>query len=444
MTEHQPRPAHSRFGGSSCSRWMSCPGSVALIASVPPSPDSPYAAEGTVAHKLGELCLSEDLHPRHYLGEAIHEKYPNIVVTAEMCDAVVVYLNAVLTEKAQTRTGELYVEHSFDLSIAKGDAYGTNDALIYHPETGRLVIFDYKHGAGVSVTAEDNAQLKFYAAGAAFSRDDWKVTSIKLVIVQPRARDADEIGAIREWEFDTLDLFEFMEQAGAAIALAKRAKIIHDTDSHTPFAREKAEEFKTYLQTGDHCRWCDAGGAGVCPIRDGGVLQEIEKLDTTLAFAGVQDISPSALPEINSSYDPATLGAILAGIEALSGWGSQIRDYIQGQLQSGVKVPGWKLVETQARRKWAAADEDVAGYLALSHDIDMDALLPRKLVTIGEAERLLKAALPADKLKEAKEDLTLRFTIKESSGVTLAPDSDKRPAVDAVERAFAGVNTDGL
>ena len=41
--------AHSRIvGGSTAKRVMNCPGSVALVATVPPSPPSKYADEGTL------------------------------------------------------------------------------------------------------------------------------------------------------------------------------------------------------------------------------------------------------------------------------------------------------------------------------------------------------------------------------------------------------------
>ena len=48
--------AHAKLGASSAARWLACPPSVALSATMPDTASS-YAAEGTLAHALGELAL---------------------------------------------------------------------------------------------------------------------------------------------------------------------------------------------------------------------------------------------------------------------------------------------------------------------------------------------------------------------------------------------------
>ena len=410
---------HSRFGGSSADRWLNCPGSTALIATLPPRPDSVYAAEGTAAHELARLCLTRDQHPTLYLGETLE----GFVVTQEMCDAVVVYLNAVDTEKARTKTAELYVEQGFVLQIdsaADGEVFGTNDAMVYHPSEGRLVVFDYKHGVGVSVSAEDNAQLKFYAAGAVFSKPEWKLSELILCIVQPRARslallpdDADpELKrGIQKWPMDVLELMEFQGDVNEAIA--------------------KAAAHPDEFTTGSHCKWCDA--APVCPAKEAEVLRAAQ-----LDFADMTEISTDVLPE-PKTFDTARLGQILQTGKILNDWLNQIQEYVEGLVLSGVPVEGWKAVEKIGRAKWVAADEDVAGYVDMMFGIDQDSIRPRKLVTIGEFEKLMKAA---GATKAQIDDAKLLYTIKESSGLTLAPASDKRPAVNAIAAAFEAVTID--
>jgi hypothetical protein len=51
--------AHLTFGGSAAHRWLACPGSVVLCATLPPQRESEAMAEGTRAHALLEHCLRE-------------------------------------------------------------------------------------------------------------------------------------------------------------------------------------------------------------------------------------------------------------------------------------------------------------------------------------------------------------------------------------------------
>ena len=50
----------------------------------------------------------------------------------------------------------------------------------------------------------------------------------------------------------------------------------------------------------------------------------------------------------------------------------------------------------------------------------------------------------AETRKKALDQITLDYTIKESSGTTMVPASDKRPAVDLVANALHGLNPDGM
>ena len=402
--------AHSQYGGSVIERVIACAGSAALCASVPKLPSSPYAAEGTAAHKLAEISLKEQLHPTHWLGVEME----GFVVTQEMCDAVVVYLNAVTAEQALTKEAELYVEKGFALDLPSaepGEVFGTNDALVYHPSTGRLRIFDYKHGVGVSVTADENAQLKFYAAGAVFSHPEWKLKEVILTIIQPRARDVDDLGAVRDWPMQTVDLLEFQGDINIAIWEAKGGRGV-----------------PVKLATGSHCRWCDA--AAVCPAREAEVLEAAQ-----LSFKDITMITTDDLP-IVTELDVDRLGAVLKAADLLNDWLRTVQEYVEGLLLSGTSVPGWKVVEKIGRAKWVSDENEVASYVDMMFGVDLDQILPRKLTTIGDAEKLLKAAGAG---KTEIDTFKLKFTVKDSSGLTIARNEDRRPAVNAAETAFGDV-----
>ncbi len=424
MSEHATK-AHSDFGGSVIGRVIACPGSVPLCNSVPERLSSSYADEGTFAHALGEKHLrAGNFDAQQSIGDEIESDKlaSKKIVTTEMAAAVQVYLDAVQAEMVKTEDAILLIEERFTLPISsadEGEVFGANDALVYHPSTGRMVVFDYKHGQGVSVSAEDNKQLKFYAAGAALSHPYWPIAELELVIVQPRARDADEqeIPGVKPWPMDTFELLEFVAEVEQAVAIAK-----------APGAPVAA---------GSHCRWCAA--ASVCPAKQEEVIASIG-----VDFHDIAGMSPKALPE-PKDMDTARIAKLLQGLDVLTAWANQVREYAYGLLEQGVAVPGFKLVDKIGRRKWIDNEAEIAAYIEMVYGVEGDDVMPRKLVTITEAERLIKARVTEkNERKAALDDLSLRFTLKDSGGRTMVADTDKRDAVPAGAAAdFAGVNIDG-
>lgn len=437
MSEHTR--AHSRFGGSKAERWLNCASSVGLADLVPEAP-SRYAAEGTRAHEIAAYCLQRSL--RTSRAPAVQQfiadqKWTAEEVPTDMLDAVDVYLDAVWEEVHRFNDAlhaEMRIESTFALDrldgVSPGEVFGSNDAIVYHPAHKRLVVFDYKHGAGVFVGADDNAQLKFYALGAVMDTaliQGRGVSEIELVIVQPRAFSGDG-EPVRRWSWSLIDVLDFKADIEDAIARAKRMAPFFAGAKKGEFP---AAHFAGAYATGDWCRFCPA--AAICPAKEKQALAA-----AGLDFASVTEITTESLPTVEA-LTPDKLGQVLAAIALFTEWGEQIRQHIEALLRSGQPVPGWKIVAKQARAKWIDDEQKIAGFLALQ-GVDVELVLPRKLVTITEAERLLKAELGAKEFAAAKEDMRLRYTLKESSGTTLAPASDKREAVDAVAADFGGVN----
>ena len=147
-------------------------------------------------------------------------------------------------------------------------------------------------------------------------------------------------------------------------------------------------------------------------------------------------ITADALPD-PKTYDMDRLGQILQAGQILNGWLNQVQEYVEALVLAGQPVAGWKAVEKIGRAKWVSADEEVADYADMVFGIDVEQIRPRKLTTITEAEKLLKAA---GATKAQIDDFKLRFTLKESSGLTIAPTSDRRPAVNAIADAYSGIN----
>lgn len=352
--------AHSPIGASSMHRWAECPGSIRLSKGIEKT-SSVYAEEGTKAHAVAEYYLKNQSWP--------------LQVDDEMKEAVQVYLNTIDGDRI-VYEGEGEIEHVFDLSSVYPGLFGTADFTLWQPEVKLLRVYDYKHGAGIAVEPGNNPQLMYYGLGALLSLG-YTAKEVELVIVQPRCYHPD--GPVRRWRIPSVDLVDF------AADLADYAKATEDPNAP--------------LKAGDHCRFCPA--AAICP--------EIKNKAQNKAKV---EFAPAL------SYDPKTLAETLDWLPIFEAWIKNVREFAYGEAMHGRKVPGHKLVEKVARRKWA---DEALVYGALKTILPRDQVFEESLRSPAQIEKLL----PKDQ-KGVLEPLV----IKESSGLTLVPDSDKRIEVN--------------
>jgi len=136
--------SHHPLGPSAATMWMNCPGSVALLRTVPPRPSGPAAIEGTAAHALRErLLLGAEPDPE--------------------CEMTKLLMPGVTRLRALRAAGALMlIEHRVSLDPWVPGGYGTADAVVYHRE--KLLVNDLKFGL-TPVSAENNLQLIIYALG---------------------------------------------------------------------------------------------------------------------------------------------------------------------------------------------------------------------------------------------------------------------------------------
>lgn len=309
---------HSRIGASSSDRWLNCPGSVSLADTMPPQPTSVYAAEGTAAHKLAELSLLNNTHPSSWLGETIDD----FEVDEEMVDAVGVYFDTIKADMESTPGAVLAVEKKFNLSWLHPELFGTNDACLSEP-FGLLRVYDYKHGVGIAVDAEDNSQLKMYGIGAL---ELGEFNEVELVIVQPRCKHPK--GSVRRWRITPAKLREF--------------------EGELKDAAYKATSGKGEYKAGEHCRFCPASGACVT-LRN--LVNEVA--------VGAFDVIGEDLVELPEpqKLDLPTIGKILDSEKLLFSWLESVKNYALTLAQSGTEIPGRKLVKKRAHRKWNDENE---------------------------------------------------------------------------------------
>lgn len=371
---------HSTIGASSCERWWSCPGSVALVATQPKPPPSPYAEEGTAAHELAERCLREGVAPSDLVGQAAENGYE---FTEEMAEAVVVYTSTIIQDlsDAGLRRSDLNIEKKFHLDWIDKNAFGTNDCSFGEP-FGVLRVYDYKHGAGVPVDVIGNKQMQYYALGAAEQGD---YTHIEMIIVQPRAMHPE--GTVRRWLITIDELREFEMGLAAAV--------------------ERTQHECPKLKDGKHCRFCPALAA--CP-KILARTQEVAQMDFATA---TQPVSPEEM-------DNVLLGKILKSLDIFDAWVKAVNANAQQRAEQGQKIPGYKLVNKRANRKWVDVDDVISRFETTCGE----EIFTKKIKTPAQLEKVIANEYGC-KAKEAKEMVSL-YAETPDAGVTLVAESDKR------------------
>lgn len=347
------KKAHATLGASSSHRWFECPGSIQASEGIP-NIESEYAREGSAAHSVAEVCLNGGHDAEEMIDRPIKD-FPDIECTDEMAEAVQLYLDTVRLDMKIYADAELDVEMKFDLSHIYPNCFGTNDALIYSPSARKLTVYDYKHGRGVAVEAKNNSQMLYYATGALTGKHNRGIEVIELVIVQPRC--AHEDGPVRRWTLGPVELLEFI------------------ADLQT--AAKRTEDPNPVFKAGDHCQFCPA--APTCKtLRE--KAMEIAQADFATGTGEVLVREPV-------TFKPEELAKMLREVDVLENWVKSLRAYCHMEAMNGRTIPGFKLVDRQARRKWK--NEDTVG--TAMKKLGLDGLMfNMKLKSPAQMEKLLK------------------------------------------------------
>ena len=358
---------HSNIvGGSTAKRVINCPGSVALVQKMPPKPSSKYADEGTLLHNvMAELIMSEE-PPEYYIGT----RYEDQILTFELVEEKILPALRALDIIDPEHKMEIEAETRVGFGDLLPGVFGSTDLI------GRLgnraVVLDWKFGDGVMVEVEENPQLMFYAAAAMRTpKAQWAfegVTEIECVIVQPPE--------VRRWVTTPERIAKFELELVQAV--------------------KQAEKPDAKLAVGDHCRWCAA--KPICPKMTGAVDRALKvQLD---------------------NLDAPKISAYLKNADMLEDWIKDLRALALQMLESGAKLPEYKLVAKRAIRSWS--DEEKAKVALFAYGLTESEVMETSVVSPAKAEKALKKrkiGLP--------EDLVVAI----SSGNTLASVDDPRPEV---------------
>lgn len=388
MSNALVKKAHADLGASNAHRWMNCGGSLRLTRDIPQT-TSVYAAEGTAAHTLVNRALTENLPASTWLGEEIN----GFEVNEEMAEAAQMFVDVVRVQESLDPAAIVRYEQRFSLASLNppDDMYGTADAIVIQPTMRTLVVPDFKYGKGVFVDAHENEQLMYYGLGALLDVEldrsmRGAFDQVRLIIVQPRAFSGTE-GPIREV------VVSYEELVGFATTLLRLAREAMKPDAP--------------LVPGAWCQFCRA--AGVCPA--------LKAHAVAVAQVEFEDM-PAQLPPAPEKLTDAQLVMVLNKADIIEDWLKDVRAYVIAKLERGEPVPGYKLVAKKANRKWIAPDLVLEWAKA-------NGLNPKELMTEPELE---SPAQVEKILKGTGIKLDATLYEKKSSGLTLAPEKDPRPA----------------
>jgi hypothetical protein len=388
--------AHSYLSASGAYRWMGCPGSVRLSASMPRKSSS-YASEGTAAHSVAEKVLREAKAPEFFLGQTIVADGVEFEVTEEMVEAVRAYANNVVADAQALVGSEVHVEKRFKLDWLDGlPIGGTCDAVIVQP-FGKIVVHDFKYGEGIKVDPTMNPQLMVYGLGA-IGPDGALHDDVELCIDQTRV--SPESARFTMPVKDLLDWGRNVLVPAAHAALSDDAPLNPDPE---------------------RCRFCAA--ASICPA-----LRQKAAESALVAFDPIKP-QTIVLPDV-ASLTPEQRRRVLDFADAISGFAKAVKDAAFEDLRTGRVAPeelGYKLVRGRGRRAWK--DENLVkqqfGFHAIEQRVRSPAQLEAALKELGRKPKEIEA--------------TLADYVETSAPITMAPLADKRPAVQPAALAFEGV-----
>lgn len=428
------------------------------------SESTSYADEGTKLHEVMAYIVNEDIPLNDLLThEGLDQLYTSLGLPDELFfDAVIPayrmfdeYCTYLLVE-SDDPDAELRISVEVQCEMPGIDgAFGTTDILIRAPK--RTVVWDWKFGQGVPVYASykvkrlalpseipseeiggdettvdefGNDQLCFYGRaavntfpdyfelGAEIADSSWPVD---LVICQPRI-NPDEVSS---FTVTVADLEDFRLDLVDAV-----------TEALGPSPRMKRDD-----------KWCRfAKCKSICPLHFNAPAQ---LADFGAKLAGLQMAAAASKEGVDSTihgrdferagvsrYSEA-LAAMLTLAEIVEPYINEARAQAHTFMENGGEVPGYKLVAKRAGWDSWLDEKKTDAYLARQGLSVEERRKPWASITPAVARTKLKALKGKDFDDKAKKQLEKYVKPGVSSGTTLAPADDSRPAIAATPTLIA-------
>lgn len=367
---------HALLSASGAPRWLNCPPSALVEASLPDS-TSAAAEQGTIAHALAEWKL------RRALNLSPSMKPDSTWINSEMeahTDDYLTFVQERLREARKTcKDPVTLIEQRLDYSHLVPGGFGTADCLIIAEPL--LQIIDFKYGQGVLVEAENNPQLALYAIGALHAFDTlYEISEVAVTIFQPRRSN------VATWHVSVAELQTWAEEV-----VRPTAKL--------------ASKGEGSFAAGSWCRFCKI--APTCRTR----------AEKNLELAKYEFTPPPQLSD-------AEIAQVLTKLSELKKWASDVESYaLSLAVNQGKTWAGFKLVEGRSIRKYV----DETKVVETAQAAGINDIFERKLKTITTLEKQLG--------KKRFGELLGDLVIKPPGKPALVPETDKRPtlAISAAE-----------
>jgi hypothetical protein len=372
---------HAHFSPSSAEMAVNCSASKTKTRGMPDT-SSQAAIEGTAVHHLSEIRKRGMKMPKYLIVEGQH-----ILITDEMIEASDTYL--AFLDLLHKDSDIFEIEQAIDLDWffapepPPEPVYGTSDCIAYNAMTKTLTVADFKYGVKW-VDVNGNPQLMIYALGAIGLLGGHEMPEvIRLVIIQPRAGGQ----VVRH---HTMRLKELLDWAQDILVPALKRIAANDQTENA----------------GAWCRYCKRAG-------------ECAALRTTAIEAAQYEFNDTPIEADTLSNDK--LGEILTKAEMIEAWVKTVRATVSRRIDNGQDVPGWKLVQKRAIRKWSDPAQAELSLAVMGDEI----YTTPELKSPAQIEKILKKhGLDAETL----DDLVTR----ESSGTTLVREADAREKVTRI------------
>ncbi len=377
---------HADAGPSYLGSAIPCPASVTKARGVS-SPPTASSLEGSAIHLISECELTGQT-----VADVVTIDGVEVEITDEMREVAAAYVRYAnnLREDSDLFLVEarLSLDWFFDPEPAPEPFDGTSDLIAYNEASRVLTVADLKGGVKY-VEVEDNPQPMAYGLMALDEVAQMGLsmpTHVRLVIVQPRGGG----DPIRE---KIVTIGELLEWATGTLVPALK-RIADDDETENP---------------GDaQCRWCKRNGE--CEsFRNKAIADVRAAFDADDPVAEADKLSNEELAHIIDRAD------------VVETWIKAVRAVLSRRVDLGERVPGWKLVEKRANRKWSSEDAVAAKFEEIMGD---DAFEPRAVLSPAKMEKALKKF-------GADPKMIGPFVTRESSGTTLVRESDARPAITA-------------
>jgi hypothetical protein len=403
---------HAKLSPSKRSRWALCPGSIREEAKYPDTGSGPAAADGTHSHTLLEHCIKNGLSdPMDQVGETFTDHEGTFKVDADRAARVKTAIEYI-RERSMNGMFKVISEQKVDPEFLLGrkDLSGTVDCQIIGPDWIELI--DYKDGMGV-VSAEGNMQLEQYAYGVLAGyklpvNGAYPFNTHRMTIIQPKLA----LKGMKPITSHEVSVRSLLDNMGTIITQAA--------------ATDKPD---APLVPGEsQCKFCRAKGS--CAALAGNVMKEVGIMFQPVVTETL-DVAQQSADKDPAQMDDAQIRQIMEAAFLMRQLLEAVEKEAMRRMESGISIPGLKLVNGRGSRAWALPEAEMADKL-VKMGIPKGAIYETKLVTPAKAEKLTwekkdgtKVTLTERQLKRMEQE----YVSKLAGKLTVVPESDGRPAV---------------